>query len=219
MKKLQKLFPSYPYVLTALALIICLFVYPLKLIGHTDYESSSLETGIFPNLVLTDGAIITSEFTPAHEQLDHISFRFLSSGNAPEGTVTLTLFNKMQEQLADVTLESGDIMNYRWIDFSIDAKLEPDEIYTWQLRAHDYNEEEASLSLYSGGISTGPKESGTLYYNGEKEETFTPAVIFSYTDRVDAEHALPYYVVIILLGLLLFSTCRKFEQTSEEIQP
>lgn len=219
MKKLQKLFPFYPYMLTALALIVCLLICPLQLIGHTAYDSSSLETGIFPNLVLTDGSIITSEFTPSHKQLDRISFRFLSSGSAPEGTVSLTLFDKMEKKICEVTLKSGDIMNYRWIPFPIDTRLTPGDTYTWQLRAYDYDEEDSSLCLYSGGLSTAPEESGRLYYNGEKEKNFSPAIIFSYTDRVDSEHALPYYVIAALLALLLFTACRKFEETSKEIQP
>lgn len=218
MKKYRMLFSFYPYLIAALVLLLCLFVCPMSLIGHTTYQSSSLETGLFANLELTDNSIVISEFTPSHKQLDSISFRFLSSGKAPEGTVTLELYNKMQKKICSVTLESGDIMNYRWIDFPIDMELETDEIYCWQLRAYDYDEEEASLSLYSGGTATGPDEAGMLYYNGKAKKELTPAVIYSYTDRVDAEHALPYYIVFLLLGLLLFTACRKFEKTNEDVQ-
>lgn len=218
MKKNQRLFSFYPYLIIALVLLLCLLVCPMKLIGHTTYQSSSLETGLFANLELTDGSIVISEFTPSHRQLDSISFRFLSSGKAPEGTVTLELYDKTQEKVYDITLESGDIMNYRWIDFPIDMELETDEIYAWQLRAYDYDEEDSSLFLYSGGTATGPDESGKLYYNGEAEKELTPAVIFSYTDRVDTGHAMPYYIIFFLFGLLLFTACRKFEKTSEDVQ-
>lgn len=218
MKNYRKLFSFYPYLIAVLVLLLCLFVCPMNLIGHTTYQSSSLETGLFANLELTDSSIVISEFTPSHKQLDSISFRFLSSGKAPEGTVTLELYNKMQKKICSVTLESGDIMNYRWIDFPMDIELETDEIYCWQLRAYDYDEEEASLSLYSGGTATGPDEAGMLYYNGDLKKDLTPAVIYSYTDRVDAEHAMPYYIVFLLLGLLLFTACRKFETTNEDVQ-
>lgn len=219
MKKSQKLFSLYPYVTAALVVMMCLLVCPLQLIGHTAYESSSLETGIFPNLDLTDGSIAISEFSPSHKHLDRISLRFLSSGSAPDGTVTLELYDSMQQKLCEVSLPSGSIMNYRWISFPLDVELEAGETYTWLLRACDYDPEKASLSLYTGGASTAPDESGAFYYNGSREKNWTPAVIFSYTDRADIEHAMPYYIVIFLIGLLLFTACSKFEKTNEDTQP
>ena len=104
-----------------------------------------------------------------------------------------------------------------------DAELymEMQDPYFWdwvERYSYDYDEEDSSLFLYSGGTATGPDESGKLYYNGEAEKELTPAVIFSYTDRVDTGHAMPYYIVFFLFGLLLFTACRKFEKTSEDVQ-
>lgn len=212
---IKRLFSFYPYLIAALVLLLCLAVWPARLLGHTTYESASLETGLFPNLNLSDGSIIVGEFTPAHKQLDSISFQFLSSGKAPDGTVTLELYDRLEQKIYSVTLESGDIMNYRWIHFPVDGpELTPGEQYTWHLRAYDYDE--ASLALYSGSPATGPEEAGQFYYNGFHEEKLSPAVIYTYTDRIDGSHYLPYYTAFILFGLLLFVMCRKFEKTDEE---
>lgn len=217
----KKIFSYYPYIIAAFIFLLCIAVWPLCLIGHTSYESASLETGIFPNLNLSDGSIVTGEFSPSHDQLDSISFQFLISGSAPDGTVTLELYNQFDQQLYSVTMESGDIMNYRWIKFPVDMKLSSSETYAWHLRAYDYDE--ASLALYSGGPSTGPEEAGALYYNGSQEKKLTPAVIYTYTDKINRQRCLPYYTVFVLLGLLLFSTCRNAtcrqsdsEKTNEE---
>lgn len=214
----KKLFSFYPYCIAFFVVLLCLAVWPLQLLGHTSYESASLERGIFPNLNLSDGSVPAGEFTPAHRQLDSISFRFLISGQAPDGTVTLELHSGPQQQkqkICSVELESGDIMNYRWIDFPLDLELEPDATYTWQLRAADY--EEASLALYSGSPVIGPNEAGPFYYNDIPEEKHMPAVIYTYSDQIDAERCLPYYAAFLLFGLLLFTMCRKFEKYTEDV--
>ena len=87
--KYKKLFSYYPFIIAALVALLCVMVWPLGLLGHTTYESTSLERGIFPNLNLSDSSILTGQFRPSHKQLDSISFRFLISGSAPEGTVDL----------------------------------------------------------------------------------------------------------------------------------
>lgn len=202
----KKLFSYYPYIIAVFIFLLCIAVWPLRLIGHTSYESASLERGIFPNLNLSDGSIVTGEFVPSHSRLDSISFQFLISGSAPDGTVTLELYNQFDQKLYSVTMESGDIMNYRWIKFPVGMELSPEETYAWHLRAYDY--EEASLALYSGSPSTGPDEAGAFYYNGYAEEDLTPAVVYTYTDKVDQQHCLPYDTAFILVGLLLFAACR-----------
>lgn len=204
-KTFKKLFFYYPYIIAVFVFLLCIAVWPLRLIGHTSYESASLERGIFPNLNLSDGSIALGEFVPSHSRLCSISFQFLTSGSAPDGTVTLELYNQFDQQLYSVTMESGDIMNYRWSKFPIDMELSPEETYTWRLRAYDY--EEASLALYSGSLSTGPEEAGAFYYNGRAEEHLTPAVVYAYTDKVDWQRALPYDTFFILLGLLLLAAC------------
>lgn len=216
MKIFKKLSSIYPYVIAALVLMLCLMVWPMQLIGNTSYESSSLESGIFPNLELADSSAATCKFTPSHARLDQISFRFLCTKSAPEGSLVLTLYDDQQKKIYDTTLESGDVMNYRWIHFPIDLQLIPGQTYIWQLRAHDYDKDEVSLALYSGGISTGPAEAGEFYYNGSYQEHFTPAVVYSYTDRADQRHAMPYYLIFLLIGLLLFTAIRKCEQTNED---
>ncbi|MBO5095064.1 MAG: hypothetical protein J6C33_12050 [Lachnospiraceae bacterium] len=221
-EKFKQLFSYYPFIIAAFVFLLCIAVWPLRLIGHTSYESSSLERGIFPNLNLSDGSVVIGEFTPFHDRLDSISFQFLISGSAPDGTVTLELYNQFDQQLYSVTMESGDIMNYRWIKFPVNMELSSSETYTWRLRAYDYDE--ASLSLYSGSPLIGPEEAGAFYYNGYAEEKLTPAVTYTYTDKVDQQRCLPYYTVFVLLGLLLLAPqcntahCQsESEKTNEEL--
>ncbi len=211
-EKYKKCFSYYPFMIAALILFMCLAVWPLGLLGHTRYESASLERGIFPNLNLSDASILTCKFTPAHRQLDSISFRFLISGQAREGTVDLSLSDDTGKDIFAVTLESGDVMNYRWIDFPIEMELDTERTYMWHLQAHEY--EEASLALYAGSPVIGPEETGDFYYNGMQEEKLAPAVIYTYTDKIDDSNYLPYYTVFLILGLLLFMMCRRFRQIS-----
>ena len=212
--KIKKLLSFYPYWITALVLLLCIAVHPMHILGHTTYENASLEDGIYPNLKLEDGSVVISEFIPAHAQLDEISFRFLCSGSAPDGVVSLQILDDTMEEIYSTSLESGDIMNYRWITFPLDVELVSGKRYFIFLRAYDY--EDAALTLYCGGPSTAPEESGQLYYNGNPENNLTPAVIYSYTDRVDSAHALPFYIAFLLIGLILFSTFAKFENTPKE---
>ena len=207
-EKYKKLFSYYPFIIAALVALLCVMVWPLGLLGHTTYESTSLERGIFPNLNLSDSSILTGQFRPSHKQLDSISFRFLISGSAPEGTVDLGVSDDAGHDIFAVTLESGDVMNYRWIDFPFEMELDTARTYTWHLKAHNYDE--ASLALYAGSPVIGPEEAGDFYYNGAQEETLTPAVIYSYTDQIDDAHYLPYYTVFLLLGLLLCMMCHRF---------
>ena len=217
MVNFKKLSAFIPHLTVAFVLLLCLLVWPLRIIGHTTYENASLDDGIFPNLKMEDNSVVISEFTPAHSQLDSISFRFLISGKAPDGTVTLDIYDDTQEVIYSVTLDSGDIMNYRWIHFPVDMELDTERTYSFMLRAYDYDLEESSLSLYSGGVATGPDESGQLYYNGSPMDELIPAIIFSYTDRIDAKHALPYYTTFLLFGMLLLTALRKFEKPDKDV--
>ncbi len=212
---IQKLFSCYPYVIALLVLLLCLAAYPLQLIGRTEYESGSLETGIFPNLDLSGGETAICTFTPSRGHLTSVSFRFLISGKAPDGSVTLELYDEQQKKLASCILEAGDVMNYRWIDFPVDLSLEAGKTYAWRLQASDY--EEASLSLYGGSPDIGPVETQTFYYNGLEQETITPAAVYTYTGRIERESALPYYTAFLLLGLILYGAFRKFEKNDGDI--
>lgn len=210
----KKLFSFYPCMIAVLVVLLCLSIWPLGLLGHTSYESASLERGIFPNLNLSNGSVLTGEFTPSRRHLTGISFRFLISGQAREGTVDLTLSDDTGTDICAVTLESGDVMNYRWVHFPLETELDPERTYHWHMQAHEYDE--ASLALYSGSPVIGPQEAGTFYYNGSQEEKLTPAMIYTYIDAVDETCYLPYYTVCLLFGLLLFFMCRKFEKTNED---
>jgi len=211
----KKLISFYPCLIAVLVFLLCLAVWPLRLLGHTTYESPSLETGIFPNLNLSDGTILTGEFTPTHQRLSSLSFRFLTNGQAPrDGTVSLALCDPSGKELTSITLESGDVMNYRWIAFPLEAQLEPGKTYQWKMQAEDY--EDVPLALYSGSPSTAPEEAGPFFYNGSPEEKYSPAVIYTYTDKIDKSHCLPYYTAFLLLGILACTACGRFDKKSEE---
>lgn len=212
MKKIFTLF--YPYMIPIFVLFLCLAVYPLNLIGHISYENASLERGIYPNLDLTNGQVVSAEFTPSKEHLDQISFRFLSGGYAPDGCVTVSIYDIADELVAEETLESGEIMNYRWIPFKLDADLNTDELYRYQISASDY--EDASLALYTGSPLIGPEENGMVYYEGIPENDMTIAAIFAYTAHVDKAHALSYDAIILLFGILCFSICNQITKTDKE---
>ena len=199
----------YPYIIAAFVLLMCLAVWPLRLFGHTTYENTSLDRGLSPDLLLSDDSLVIGEFTPEKEKLESISFKFLTSGKAPDGQITLEIYDSFGDEIQSVTLKSGDAMNYRWTVFPLDLTLDPEQTYTYRLFAFDYDD--ASLSLYVGADTTAPAESGRFFYNGSSPGNISSAITYTYTGKVDAEHYLPYYAAILIFGLILYAACRKSE--------
>lgn len=219
-KLLKKLFSFYSYLIVLLVFLLCLCVWPLRLFGHTIYENTSSEEGIFPNLELSGGEAASGQFYPAHARLESISFQFLSSGSAKDGKVTLSLTDIDGTPICETTLTSGDIMNYRWISFPIEQTLSTDNCYVWSLQAQDY--EDASLALYTGSPLIGPEAELTdttgFYYNWIPYDNLTCAIRFSYTDKIDSAHKLAYWAAFVLFGMLLYAACRRIETMQEDVK-
>jgi len=216
-QKLKSLFPFYPYIIAAFVLLLCLLVWPLRLLGHTSYKSASLDRGITDNLSLSDSFEASGQFVPSREFLESISFQFTKSSQAQGGSVILELYNSAQTPVASVSVDIDDIMSYRWISFPVDFRAEPGQTYTWRIRTDGCPED--GLRLYTGSAAIGPGESVSFYYNAYDAAPVSglaPYVTYTYRDRPDFSHALPYYSIFFLCGLLLFSMCRKFETTNED---
>ena len=154
------------------------------------------------------------EFTSFKEHLESISFQFIKSSQAQEGTAILELYNSAQTPVTTVSLDIADIMNYRWISFPLDLPLEPGQTYTWRIRTA--NCPENGLIMYAGSSTIGPEEAGTFSYNNTPLPAQAPYVTYTYRGRPDFLHALPYYILFFLCGMLLFSMCHKFEQIYED---
>lgn len=203
----------YPYVITAAVLMLCLFVWPFGLFGHTTHKHTTLDRGLSANLALSDGSLMIGEFTPSYPQLQSLSFQFLTRGQALDGQITLDICDSFGEVAASVTIPSGDAMNYRQTSFPLNIRLDTKETYTFRLSASAYPAD--SLFLYTASDSVSPTESGSFYVNGSPLGNVFPAVSYQYQGKAAREQAPAYYAIILLSGALLFAVCQKFDPHEE----
>lgn len=214
LQKYRNLFFFYPYIILGLLFLLCLLVWPLGLLGHVSHESTALDRGIAASIDLSGHAVAAGDFTPSGKRLESISFQFLKSAQAQDGTATLELYNSARTPVTSVSIDIADIMNYRWISFPINLPLEQGQTYTWRLQTD--NCPEGGLLLYAGSATIGPKEAGAFSYNDTPLPAQAPYVTYTYRNRPDFMGALPYYIVFFLCGMLLFAMCRKFEPIHED---
>lgn len=212
-KNNKHLWQFYPYMITALVLFMCLLVWPFGLFGHITHKHTTLDRGLSADLALSDGSLMIGEFIPAYPQLQTLSFQFLTRGQALDGQITLDICDSFGDILTSVTIPSGDAMNYRWTDFPLDIRLDTKETYSFRLSASAYPED--SLFLYAASGSVAPAESGSFYCNGTPAGDIFPAICYQYQGKAEHEQALICYTIILLIGVLLFAVCRKFDPHEE----
>lgn len=199
--------------ITAAVVLLCLFVWPFGLFGHTTHKHTTLDRGLSANFALSDEALAIGEFTPSYPQLQSLSFQFLTRGQALDGQITLEICDSFGEVIASVTMPSGDAMNYRWTSFPLNIRLDTKETYTFRLSATAYPAD--SLFLYTASGSVAPTESGSFYDNGSSLGNVFPAIRYQYQGRATREQAIVYYAIFLLSGALLFAVCQKFDPHEE----
>ena len=82
LQKYRNLFFFYPYIILGILFLLCILVWPLRLLGHTSYERAALDRGITGSIDLSGSAMAAGEFTSFKEHLESISFQFIKSSQA-----------------------------------------------------------------------------------------------------------------------------------------
>ena len=202
----QKSFVFSVYMIPIAVIVLCLLVWPCKLIGSSTYTSTSLENGLFNTITLSEGSSLSGTFVPAKAKLKSLSFRFQTYGETPDGVIRLELFDDAGDPVSSSSLHAGDYLNGRWAKFLFKGlRLDPDQTYTYRLSAERFGDNPPTV--YMGSAIIGPAEMRDCYYNGNPIGII-PAVTFSYLGKADLAHALPFYVCILCLGIVLFLACR-----------
>ncbi|MCI6629846.1 MAG: hypothetical protein MSH20_03435 [Lachnospiraceae bacterium] len=202
----QKSFVFSVYMIPIAVIVLCLLVWPCKLIGSSTYTSTSLEKGLFNTITLSEGSSLSGTFVPAKAKLKSLSFRFQTYGETPDGVIRLELFDDAGDPVGSSSLHAGDYLNGRWARFLFKGlRLDPNQTYTYRLSAERFGDNPPTV--YMGSAIIGPAETRDCYYNGNPIGII-PAVTFSYLGKADLAHALPFYVCILCLGIVLFLACR-----------
>ena len=202
----QKSFVFSVYMIPIAVIVLCLLVWPCKLIGTSTYTSASLEKGLFNTITLSEGSALSGSFVPTESKLKSVAFRFQTYGETPDGVIRLELFDDAGDPVSSSSLHAGDYLNGRWARFLFKGlRLDPNQTYTYRLSAERFGDNPPTV--YMGSAIIGPAETRDCYYNGNPIGII-PAVTFSYLGKADLAHALPYYVCILCLGIVLFLACR-----------
>ena len=57
LQKYRNLFFFYPYIILGILFLLCILVWPLRLLGHTSYERAALDRGITGSIDLSGSAM------------------------------------------------------------------------------------------------------------------------------------------------------------------
>lgn len=202
----QKSFVFSVYMIPIAVIVLCLLVWPCKLIGSSTYTSTSLEKGLFNTITLSEGSSLSGTFVPTKAKLKSLSFRFQTYGETPDGVIRLELFDDAGNPVGSSSLHAGDYLNGRWARFLFKGlRLDPDQTYTYRLSAERFGDNPPTV--YMGSAIIGPTEMRECYYN-DNPIGITPAVTFSYLGKADLGHSIPFYVCFLCLGIILFLACR-----------
>lgn len=202
----QKSFHFSVYMIPVAVIVLCLLVWPCRLIGTSTYTNASLEKGLFNAITLSEGSSLSGNFVPAKAKLKSLSFRFQTYGETPDGVIRLELFDGAGDPVGSSSLHAGDYLNGRWAKFLFKGlRLDPNQTYTYRLSAERFGDNPPTV--YMGSAIIGPTEMRECYYN-DNPIGITPAVTFSYLGKADLGHSIPFYVCFLFLGIILFLACR-----------
>lgn len=194
------------YIIPVIVVVLCLLVWPCKLIGTSTYTSASLDKGLFNTITLSEGSALSGNFIPAKTKLKSLAFRFQTYGETPDGVIRLELFDEAGVSVGSSSLQAGDYLNGRWAKFPLKGlRLDTAQTYTYRLSSEHFGDNPPTV--YMGGPIIGPTEMRECYYN-DNPVGITPAVTFTYLGKAGLTHALPLYVCILCFGIVLFLAAR-----------
>lgn len=205
-----------PTLITVVALLLCLCVWPLGFVGQASYESNSLEKGLILSAPISEGAIVQGSFTAAHETCNQIGIKFNTRQdvNITDGVLHFSFTDENGELLYEAQRNCTEIKNNDYEYFQIDKQLTVGSIYTYTLSTTGCTD--GAPRLYLGSTGIGPIEQTDLRMNDLPLGKWA-VLQLSYTDSLTFEKALVYDVCILLLAILiLFATKFPVSPTAEQ---
>ncbi|MBE5848009.1 MAG: hypothetical protein E7300_10070 [Lachnospiraceae bacterium] len=191
-------------------ILLCIIVNATGFPGKQTQQHDAYANGLRENITLSKDTIVMGEFKPAMEGLCKLSFRFMTKGSAPDGTVTFAILDSSHKVLQKETMESGALMNYHLTDLPITESLDAGSSYYYRITASDYDD--ADLFLLSGTAAIGPEEIGKCLISDVSDNKEVPAIRFTYKTVPDENGKLARIACVLVLGLILCAICRRWDQ-------
>lgn len=199
------------HVIAVIAVLLCLCVYPLGLIGHSTYMSESANEQLKPYIGVENGVALSGSFVPAHAHLDTVGIKFsLQDVNIVDGTLQFSLYDSEGSLIAEQRVDCTELKNNAYQEFEVDKQLSLTEEYHYTLETEGSSD--GVPRVFGGSEAVGPKEAGESVLSDGTEVTKRIAIRLSYTDRPAGKIVLVYDVCILLAVLLLLFTVRKKEE-------
>ena len=201
------------HVIFILACLLCLGVFPLGLIGHSEYVSESANEQIKPYIGVENGNTLSGSFVPEHEHLESIGIMFSTQDmNIVDGTLVFALYDSEGSLLTQQSVDCTEIKNNAFQEFETDVTLSLSEEYHYTLETYGYSD--GVPRVFGGSDAIGPSESGTFSLLDGTEVTKRIPVRLRYTGRTAGKTALVYDCCILFVAmLLLFGIRRRQEGT------
>lgn len=182
--------------------IIMLAIWPGNLLFTTTRIDSSVEKGLSFTHVITSDAIVTGTFVPTYDHLDTMAFKLnTNNGQATKGEIVFTLYDSNMEELYSESVANSEIVNGLYQKFNTNQALKSGQTYSYQLACYQYGD--FAPILYTGSNSIGPYEHTGISFGNVFQQNTAPDVKYSYTTKLSPMDALPYFICIIIIGILI----------------
>ena len=202
------------HVVFLLACLLCLGVYPLGLIGHSEYVSESVDEQVYPYIGVENGNSLSGSFIPAHRQLESIGIRFSTQDrNIVDGTLLFALYDSEEEQIARQRIDCTEIKNNEYFEFEVNAELSLTEEYHFVLAT--YGSSDGVPCVFGGSDAIGPEEVGEFSLMDETEVTKRIPIRLRYTGRTAGKTVLVYDISILFVAMLLLFGIRRKEEGAQ----
>ncbi|MBD5482314.1 MAG: hypothetical protein HDR15_07310 [Lachnospiraceae bacterium] len=202
------------HVVFLLACLLCLGVYPLGLIGHSEYVSESVDEQVYPYIGVENGNSLSGSFIPAHRQLESIGIRFSTQNrNIVDGTLLFALYDSEEEQIARQRIDCTEIKNNEYFEFEVNAELSLTEEYHFVLAT--YGSSDGVPCVFGGSDAIGPEEVGEFSLMDETEVTKRIPIRLRYTGRTAGKTVLVYDISILFVAMLLLFGIRRKEEGAQ----
>lgn len=188
------------YIIFIVLFLAAICLWPLQLIGKTDYVSASEKKGIYGLGEITEGVSAYGTFTPTASYLSSIGFSFYTYDHTTtDGYVLFELYDKDLNPLCSEMVDCIDLNEKGFNDFSVNLDVNENETYLYKLTAYDYGQQPPSI--YAGNALIGTDEFDAFYYADNKLENVVPVMRYTYRVPLQFETAAGYYLLFILIAI------------------
>ncbi|MCR4704970.1 MAG: hypothetical protein K5641_02785, partial [Lachnospiraceae bacterium] len=190
--------------------LLCILVNATGFPGKQTFKHDAYTNGLRENITISKDTIVMGSFKPAMDGLNKLSFRFMTKGSAPDGTVTFEILDEWLETIQSEVMESGALLNYHLTDLPITEPLTAGSTYYYRITASDYDD--AELHLLSGTEPIGPEEIGKCLVSDVSDNKEVPGICFTYRTSADENGRLSRIACVLVLGLIACAICRRWDK-------